>query len=484
MIDEKRLAVVNDLLRLPAETAWAEFKQNVSEPSVIGKRISALANSARLAERENAYMVWGVRDSDHAVVGTNFRPDAKKVSRQPLEFWLARRVKPDLAFTFYEVAHPDGRVVVLEIPAATVAPIEFDKIAYVRIGSATPQLSAHPARMRELWAKMQPYVWEHGVALQFQTSDEVLSLLDYPGYFDLMQQPLPNNKDGILGRLKAEKLIAPDADGHWNITNLGAILFAKDLARINSRLARKQARFVAYYGDSRTSQVTSRMDETAGYAIGFQRLIDMIVTLLPHNEHIGSALRTQTQAFPGAAIRELVANALIHQDFTITGTGPLIELFPSRFEVTNPGTPLISVERFIDFPPRSRNEALASLMRRMGVCEEQGIGIDKVVESIEHFQLPPPDFRAEQQATRVVLFASRPFAEMTRDERIRACYQHTVLLYVNGKVMRNASLRERLGIESRNSAQASQIIRAALDRGLIRPADAGHPKSGYVPAWA
>lgn len=226
------------------------------------------------------------------------------------------------------------------------------------------------------------------------------------------------------------------------------------------------------------------MDETAGYAIGFQRLIDMIVTLLPHNEHIGSALRTQTQAFPGAAIRELVANALIHQDFTITGTGPLIELFPSRFEVTNPGTPLISVERFIDFPPRSRNEALASLMRRMGVCEEQGIGIDKVVESIEHFQLPPPDFRAEQQATRVVLFASRPFAEMTRDERIRACYQHTVLLYVNGKVMRNASLRERLGIESRNSAQASQIIRAALDRGLIRPADAGHPKSGYVPAWA
>lgn len=77
---------------------------------------------------------------------------------------------------------------------------------------------------------MQPYVWEHGVALQFQTSDEVLSLLDYPGYFDLMQQALPDNKDGILDRLKAEKLITPDADGHWNITNLGAILFAKDLA--------------------------------------------------------------------------------------------------------------------------------------------------------------------------------------------------------------------------------------------------------------
>ena len=484
MTQERRLAVVNDLLRLSAETAWAEFKQNVSDPNVIGKRISALANAARLAERENAYMVWGVRDSDHAVVGTNFRPDTKKVSSQPLEFWLARRVKPDLAFTFYEVVHPDGRVVVLEIPAATVAPIEFDKVAYIRIGSATPRLSAHPARMRELWAKMQPYIWEHGVAAKFQTSDQVLSLLNYPGYFDLMGQPLPANKDGILDRFKADRLITPDVDGHWDITNLGAILFAKNLTQFNSRLARKKIRFVAYDGENRTARVANRIESELGYATGFRPLMDLIASLLPHNEHIGTALRTETTVFPATAMRELVANALIHQDFTITGAGPLIELFKSRLEITNPGTPLISVERFIDYPPRSRNEALAALMRRVGICEEQGTGIDKVVESVELFQLPPPDFRAEQQAMRVVLFAPRPFAEMTRDERIRACYQHTVLLYVGGKAMRNASLRNRLGIESRNSAQASQIIRAALDRNLIRPADLDHPKSGYVPAWA
>ena len=484
MTGERRLAIVKDLLRLPAETAWVEFKEGNTNPKDVGERISALANAARLAGRESAYMVWGVRDSDHAVVGTAFHPDSRKVSGQPLEFWLAQKLKPDLAFSFFEVSHPDGRVVMLEIPAATIAPIEFDRQAHIRIGSATPRLSEHPGRMRELWARIQPYVWEHVAAARFQTSDQVLALLDYPSYFDLMRQSLPDNRAGILDRLEAEGLIAADVDEHWNITNLGAILFARNLDAFDGRLARKRARIVVYDGDNRTAGVSRRVDSEAGYAAGFQRLIDVIAGLLPRSEHIGSALRTEVQAFPAAAIRELIANALIHQDFTVTGAGPLIELFSGRLEITNPGAPLISVDHFIDSPPRSRNEALAALMRRMGICEEQGTGIDKVVASVELFQLPPPDFRAEQQATRAVLFASRPFAEMTRNERIRACYQHAVLLYVSGKVMRNASLRRRFGIEPRNSAQASLIIRGALGQGLIRPADPERPKAGYIPGWA
>ena len=60
-----------------------------------------------------------------------------------------------------------------------------------------------------------------------------------------------------------------------------------------------------------------------------------------------------------------------------------MELFKSRIEITNPGASLVEPERFIDSPPRSRNEALASLMRRMGLYEEQGMGIDKVVDAPE-----------------------------------------------------------------------------------------------------
>ena len=429
-------------------------------------------------------MVWGVRNGSHEVVGTNFMPSTEKAGNHPLEFWLAQRTRPDIAFSFREVEHPDGRLVLLEVPAATAAPVEFDKVAYIRIGSATPRLADYPDRMRALWSKMQPYVWESGLVRQFIGGDQVLALLDYSAYFDLAEQPLPDNRSGILDRLSAEKIITPDAGGHWNITNLGAILFAKNLADFDARLARKGIRFVAYDGHNRAAGVIRRQDGKRGYAAGFQGLIDYINSLLPQNEHIAEALRTQTVIFPGIAIRELVANALIHQDMTITGAGPLIELFRDRLEITNPGAALISPERFIDSPPRSRNEALAALMRRMRLCEEQGTGIDKVVDAVESSQLPPPDFRVEDSATRVVLFAPRQFSDMTSEERIRACYQHAALCYVSGEIMKNATLRERFGIEARNSAQVSQVIRATLDRELIRLADSERPKSGYVPSWA
>ena len=91
------------------------------------------------------------------------------------------------------------------------------------------------------------------------------------------------------------------------------------------------------------------------------------------------ARKLAVPVYPELAIRELVANALIHQDLSITGSGPMVEIFDDRIEITNPGVPLVETSRMLDSPPRSRNEGLASLMRRMGSCEERGSGVDKVV---------------------------------------------------------------------------------------------------------
>jgi ATP-dependent DNA helicase RecG len=484
MTDARTLALIDDLRAYPAETAWVEFKTNNTDPKIIGERISALANAARLADQHFAYLVWGIRDGDHVVIGTVFEPSAEKWQQQPLEFWLAQRLEPSVAFTFKVIQHPEGRLVLLEIPAATTAPVEFDRTAYIRIGSATPRLADYPDRQRALWSKLQPYVWESGIAAQFLSGDEVLSRLDYASYFELANQPLPDNRVGIFERLESERLIAPDVGGKWNITNLGAILFAKRLDAFEPRIARKAVRCVAYGGSNRADAVTHRQDGQRGYANGFKGLIDFIDGLLPRNEHIGSAFREEHPIFPAIAIRELVANALIHQDMTLTGTGPLIELFKDRLEITNPGEPLIKPERFIDLPPRSRNEALAALMRRMRICEEQGTGVDKVIREVEVFQLPPPDFQVEGNATRVILYAPRKFAEMTAQERIRACYQHSVLRFISGDRMRNSTLRERFGIEARNSSQVSVVIRQTIELGLIRPADPDHPQAAYVPFWA
>ena len=183
-------------------------------------------------------------------------------------------------------------------------------------------------------------------------------------------------------------------------------------------------------------------------------------------------------------MREFVANMLIHQDFSVGGAGPMVEIFDSRVELTNPGEPLVATDRFIDAVPQSRNEGVARVMRRLEVCEERGSGVDKAIEAVELFQLPAPEFRVPHGGMRVVLFAPQTFAEMTPPDRVRACYQHCVLRWVTGAPMTNTTLRARLGIAEKNRAMASRVIRDALDLNLIRVLDpaAGKKHIKYVPA--
>ena len=249
--------------------------------------------------------------------------------------------------------------------------------------SATPRLADRPERQRALWNCLRPYAWEAGVARQFVSAGEVRDLLDFPSHFELLGRPSPPSTEGILESLESERLISRDVGGKWNIHNLGALLLANDMGEFESRLARKAMRFVVYDGHGRAATVTHRKDFPLGYASGLARLNVHINTLIPSPEEGSATVRKARPLFPAVAIRELMANALIHQDMTISGAGPTVELFRNRIEITNPGAPLVEPERFIDFPPRSRNEALASLMRRMGLCEEQGTGIDKVVEAVE-----------------------------------------------------------------------------------------------------
>ena len=484
MSEVRTLALIDDLLAFPAETAWVEFKENNTDPRLIGRLISAISNAARIAGQDFGYVVWGVRDHSHAVVGTRFEPAATKQRQQPLEFWLSQMLRPGVAFSFQPVQHPQGRLVLLEIAAATTAPVEFDRTAYVRVGSATPRLADHPERQKVLWDSLRPYAWETGIARQFVSAGEVLDLIDSPSYFELLGQPLPESDEAVLAGLESDRLVSRDVGGNWNIHNLGAILFAKDLNAFSTGLARKALRLVVYDGDGRMATVTHRKDFALGYASGFAAFNDHVNALVPAPEDGNSVIRKAHPLFPPVAIRELAANGLIHQDMTVTGAGPSLEMFRNRLEITNPGAPLVTPERFIDSPPRSRNEALASLMRRMGLCEEQGTGIDKVVSQAERARLPPPEFRAEANATRVTLFGPRRFAEMTSGERMRACYQHAVLRYLGGDRLINSSLRKRLGVEGRNASQISKVIRQALDAGLVRAVAPDSPRSGYVPFWA
>lgn len=480
---ERDIALVDDLRDGRHEDSCVEFKHNNDDPELVGKLVSALSNAARSENKELSYLVWGIEDGTGKVIGTSFDPNAKKIGGQAFEFRLAQLLNPSPAFSFREVEHPEGRIVLLEIPAASIAPVEYAGNAYIRIGNATPKLSSHPERYQKLITNLRPYVWETGIAKSFVDASDVLDMINYPAYFKLTSQQLPEGRSGILDRLEAERFIVKDVGGRWNITNMGALLFASDLSRFDEAISRKAVRFVAYDGKNRASPVTHRVDGKMGYATGFVGLVEFIDGLLPKVEHIGLAFREAKPLFPQIAIRELVANALIHQDMTISGAGPQIALFDDRLEITNPGESLIPTDRMIDLPPRSRNPMIASFMRRIGLCEEQGSGLDKAIGAVEELHLPPLKFQTSANSMHVILYGPRPFADMTPSERVQAAYQHAVIRWLEGEKLRNASLCDRLGVERRNAAQITGVIKEALRQGLLKPADPVHPRAGYYPIW-
>ncbi|HXB74900.1 MAG TPA: ATP-binding protein [Candidatus Acidoferrales bacterium] len=479
------MSIFRGLILLPSETEWVEFKLNDYRPEGIGEYISALSNAAALHSKKFAFIVWGVQDQTHKIMGTSFKPRKEKVGNEELENWLAHNLNPRINFTIHEFECEMRRIVLFEIPACNYAPVRWKDTEYIRVGTYTKKLKDHVEKERALWSRLSGTSFETGVARADLVAEEVLAVLDYPTYFEMTGQRVPTTKSAILDRLDRDHIIEHTGRGRWDITNLGALLFARKLSDFGA-LNRKAVRVIVYKGGDRTTTVKERVN-SKGYAAGFEDLLDYINDQLPRSEEIQAALRRDVRIYPEIAIRELVANATIHQDLWLRGSSATVEIFSDRIEITNPGRPLIDTLRFIDEPPQSRNEALAAFMRRLNICEERGSGIDKVISEIELYQLPPPMFQATEHHTTAILFAPRKLAAMEWEDKVRACYQHACLRFVCREVMTNASLRARFGIDETNAAIASRIIARTIKAGFVRakdPTSSSRKHTAYVPFWA
>lgn len=483
MDDVSLTLLLEGIIKLPKECEWVEFKQNYHSVEEIGERLSALSNGACLCNQAFGYLIYGVKDESHIIEGTDFDFHKVKKGNEEIEHWLLQRLSPRIDYKIYQFNYKGKKVVLLEIPSAANEPVSFMYEPYIRVGSITRRLRDFPEKARKIWKKEPLLTFEREVALDRLSADEVIRLLDTQAYFDTFGLPYPTNRTAVLEKFTSERLII-NVSGKISITNLGAILFAKNLNDFD-KLKRKAPRVIIYDGKNK---IYTLKDSTGikGYALGFEGLVSYINDQLPSNEAIKSAIRETVRVYPQLAIRELVANALIHQDFRITGTGPLIEIYSDRIEITNPGLPLITTIRFID-EYQSRNEDLASFMRRLGICEEKGSGVDKVIALSETFQLPAPDFQTLEKHTKAIMYTPKTLNEMDKKDRIRACYQHACLKHVSNDKMTNQSLREGFQIESKNAAIASRIIKETIEEGLVKDEDESSTSrkyARYIPFWA
>lgn len=190
--------LLSELRSLPNETEWVEFK--ASNGFKIGEYISSLSNSACIHDKDFGYIVFGIDDKTHRIVGTSFSKSKKVKGNEDLIPWLARLLEPRINFDFHEFEVDGKNVAIVKIKATQNTPVKFKGVSYIRIGSYNKKLDDFPEKERSIWTKTPRESFEKEIAVHNLNADEVLKIIDYSSYFELTNSPLPENRDAIFER--------------------------------------------------------------------------------------------------------------------------------------------------------------------------------------------------------------------------------------------------------------------------------------------
>ena len=456
---EKAIKILRDsLYPIPSELNELDWKSGLSDKSErIAQHISAFANM-----KGGGILVYGVNND-----GTCFSITKDEIDK--IVQTLGNIAHNNLVYSIpieHSILDYEGySLLFVYIPEQSDKPVHLRGkdiyTSYCRSAGQTVKMSRN--QVKALIATSQGITFEEQVAKGELTKEEVLDLLDYKALYRILDKNLPKSEDSIIDRLTDYKLCKQTGD-YWTISNLGAVLFSKNLQNFPNLVGHEV--IVRKYVGANNRQLEFEQHVTFGYAVGFEWLVDFIMRNTS-TEHI-DVKRKEIPTYPRVAIREFVANALVHQDFGITGMPVTIEIFSNRLSVTNAGAPLNDINRLIDLPPQSRNEQLAQMMFTLGVCERRGSGIDRAIAAVEEMFLPP------------VKFPQKSLKDMTKQEKISACYQHACLVYENGDRINNKSVRERFELSKNDSSVASRIISDTLESGLIKPADIETASKKYM----
>lgn len=475
--------LTHSLGKVPQELNELDWKETLSPKNdKLCQHISAFANLPG-----GGYLVFGIEDKTAVPKGIT-KVDADKIIEK-LASLCRDGVEPLVSIDHSIEEYEEVSLLFIHIKESSVKPVYLAgktiEHSYIRSGGTTRKASRPEVGGLMLNSKTPVFEELHASTLKNQV--QVMTLLDYATICKLLKTPVPSSAEEIMYWLDKEKMIVTVDDTGYYVTNFGALSATQNLTDFDG-LSRKSIRVIKYEGKNKSAG-SKEFPGSKGYAIGFEGLIQFIKSLLPGSEVIKNALREEISVYPEIALRELVANALIHQDFTVRGSGPMIEIFEDRIEISNPGRllPTKKIDRLIRTTPESRNEILAAAFRRYNICEERGSGFEKAVRAIELFGLPPLKFVESENSFKVIMYSPKTFSEMSATERIEACYQHSVIQYFGNEGMTNASLRQRFGMHDKQASQISRLIKDSIDAGRIKlkdPDSDSKKYTFYLPYWA
>lgn len=483
--------IVSSLIRIDGELEHVEFKANQADCEMIAKNISAIVNSLTRRNFPRGYMIWGIDNETHELLGTSFKPFSVKVrdkkgkkSNEELLVWLSKHIKPAPNIDVREIFVENKRIVVFILGANPLEVSKFHSDAYIRIGANTRRLDEYPSIEKEIWSKVISREFET-IPARFNVSrDDVMRLIDFESFYNMRQNRVGVERGVLFDEALRCGIIQDNRDTTYNITNLGALLYARDLSDF-PRLANKFIRIITYQGKSKISMVREERSK-GGYIVEFNRIHRYIMDCVIDEDAIDEdGIRRKKFLYPKLTVRELFANAIIHQDLSTNVMHPMIEIYSDRMEFVNSGAPLIPEDRFLDYPPQTRNQKIADEFYKVGICEIQGSGWDKVATEASELSFPAPKPEATQNTTRVVLSQRKTLENMTTEERIWSLYTYACLLWVNREFLTNTLTRQLFHIPENNLSTASNLLSQTVKAGLIVifDKDAGTRSRKYIPKY-
>jgi predicted HTH transcriptional regulator len=470
----------DSLYPVPTELNEIDWKSGLSpKTDRLAQHLCAFSN-----QKGGGFLVFGINDRDASMFSMTKEETESIVNK--LGSIALNSLSQPIKILHNTVDFEGNSLLFIYIPEQTDKPIYlrgktiYD--TYQRSAGQTVKMSKEAVKF--MISAAHGISFESQIAMSELSSDKVLELLDYKRFYERLDKNLPRSTDTIISMMEEYGFILSDDNGLC-ITNLGAILLANDIRKF-PHLKGKTVRVLRYTGTN--NQVLDKEQTfTCGYASGFEEMVDYIMNNLPQQEIIKGAIRKNKTDIPRTTIREFLANSLVHQDFSVIGSQVMVEIFTDRVVMTNPGSPLNDVNRFIDLPPHSRNEDLAESLLLLHICERRGSGVDRAIGELEAALLPPPKFTKGEFFTRVFIYGAQKLSAMSKQDKIRACYQHCCLLNEDNKEMTNQSVRERFEIDKNNYPIASRIINDTLSAGLIKnaePESVSRKFASYIPHYA
>ena len=476
---ERAIELFDQSLNAEMELNNLDWKTNISDKgNKVAAHLSAFANT-----KGGGFLVFGVCD-DRTLIELDPKSKADIVRR--IGNISSDNLNPTLSVEHAILDYEGINLLFIYIPECHSKPVSvkggtfYD--SYERSAAQTRRMSRRTVELH--LANAHGYSFELQEACRVQNFVEISKLIDIDAYYKVTDRNRPYSSDTIVEHLIASNCVTIEGK-YYIITNLGALLFAKNIKDF-THLSNRTVRVIEYASNNNLESLID-IRGAFGYAVSLDSLLNYIVAKLPSKEIIEGVRRINRCVYPVISIREFLANALVHQDFMIEGRDIMVEIFKDRMVITNPGTPLNDINRLIDMPHRSRNDKLAQAMYEFGMCERRGSGIDRAITEIENMFLPPVKMEKGEDYTRVTIYSPKEVHEMTIEETIRACYQHACILHEKNETLTKYKLMIRLGTNEDFIPEIENIIEKTIENRLIKPAFSETIKDSdleYVPYYA